>query len=222
MKRIIIICEGITEQEFCNKTLSPYFGKKDIQVQPPLIKKSNGGIVKWNDLKKQIENHLKHDSTCYVTTLIDYYGIYQKHYFPSWTESEAIIDKNEQLNFLEQKMQDDIDDRFRNRFIPYMQLHEFEGLLFNDINIFHQQFLQREIIDEVFLQETFQRFPDNSEMINNNPETAPSKRLTRIISGYNKVVYGNILAETIGLSNIRNKCPRFNAWINEIEKKINT
>ncbi|MDR1897136.1 MAG: DUF4276 family protein [Prevotellaceae bacterium] len=217
MKRVIIICEGQTEQEFCNKTLSPYFSTKQIFIQPPLIKKSNGGIVKWNELKKQIENHLRQDPTTFVSTLIDYYGIYQKYQFPEWDASLDITDKNERLDFLEQKMNDDINPRLNSRFIPYMQLHEFEGLLFSDINIFQQQLLENEIIDNQLLQETFRTFSDNPEMINDSPQTAPSKRLGKIISGYNKIVYGNILAETIGLQNIINKCPRFGAWIHKIE-----
>lgn len=75
MKRVIIICEGETEKEFCTTILAPYFSKQNIYLQSPLIKKSMGGIVKWKDLKKQIENHLKSDIEVFVTTLIDYYGL---------------------------------------------------------------------------------------------------------------------------------------------------
>lgn len=31
-----------------------------------------------------------------------------------------------------------------------------------------------------------------------------------------KVVYGNYLAESIGLSKIRERCPRFNLWIESL------
>jgi hypothetical protein len=216
MKRIIIICEGQTEQEFCKKTLYTHFIAKNINVVPTLIKKSNGGIVQWAALKKQIENHLKEDSTAYVSTLIDYYGTHQKYNFPEWN-ALSIVDKNARLDFIEQKMRDDIDPQLNHRFIPYMQLHEFEGLLFNDISLFRQQFTPSEIVDDKLLIDTFQAFPDNPEMINNSLKTAPSKRLEQIIRGYNKVVYGNILAEAIGLQNIMNKSPRFNAWIKTIE-----
>lgn len=52
MKRIIIICEGHTEKEFCKTVLASYFQSKNIYIQTPLIKKSKGGIVKWEELKK--------------------------------------------------------------------------------------------------------------------------------------------------------------------------
>ncbi|MDR2679515.1 MAG: DUF4276 family protein [Tannerella sp.] len=71
MKRVIVICEGHTEREFCQKTLYNYFLKKNIAITAVLIKKSNGGIVKWKFLKEQIENHLKEDHEVYVTLLYD-------------------------------------------------------------------------------------------------------------------------------------------------------
>ena len=82
MKRIIIICEGQTEQEFIKATMQHYFASKGIYLQTPLIKASRGGIVNWNKLKQEVETHLKTDKTAIVTTLIDYYGLYTKHSFP--------------------------------------------------------------------------------------------------------------------------------------------
>lgn len=216
MKRIIIICEGDTEKEFCIKHLSPYFAPKDIFIHPPLIKKSMGGIVKWSELRKQILLHLKNDTTAFVTTLIDYYGLYKKHQFPKWDEAIRTADKNARMDFLEKAMAEDIDDDLRPRFLPYIQLHEFEGLLFNDLKIFKEQIPKKELVGMEELKKTFDEF-DNPEMINDTRETSPSHRLMRIISGYNKVVYGNILADAIGLENIRSKSNRFNNWLKKIE-----
>lgn len=216
MKRIIIVCEGQTEQVFCDKTLSPYFIGRNYHIQAPTIKHTRGGIVKWNVLKKQIETHLKTDKTAYVTTLIDYYGLYQKYNFPNWNAAELVMDKSERMNILEKGMKDDIDETHRNRFIPYLQLHEFEGLLFNDLNVFHQQIPSADLIGLEELNKTFQDY-ENPEMINNNRSTSPSHRLQRIIAGYNKIVYGDILAEAIGLQRIRQKSPRFNNWLQILE-----
>lgn len=213
MKRLIIICEGPTEEEFCMKVLYPYFQMHNIYIQSPLIKRSNGGIVRWELLKKQIENHLRQDTATYVSLLIDYYGIHQKFEFPGWEAALSIVDKKERLDFLEKTMSEAIDEKLSFRFIPYMQLHEFEGLLFNNIEVFNQLFTEDEILDRKELENIFKGV-ENPEMINNSLETAPSKRLMRIIKGYNKVVFGNILAEAIGLENIKSKCPRFNHWIN--------
>jgi len=56
MSRVIIICEGPTEREFCNTILSPYFATLGIYIQAPLIKKTMGGIVKWSELKSKNGN----------------------------------------------------------------------------------------------------------------------------------------------------------------------
>ena len=136
MKRIIIICEGPTEQAFCKTNLQQHFQAKGIYIQTPLIKHSRGGLVKWSILKQQIETHLRTDISAFVTTFIDYYGIYSKYSFPNWQESEKIQDRNLRMENLEKGMYEDLDQKFGHRFIPYLQLHEFEGLLFNYINIF--------------------------------------------------------------------------------------
>jgi len=217
MKRVIIICEGETEKEFCNTILTPYFAKKEIFIQSPLIKKSMGGIVKWSELKKQITLHLTNDSKAFVTTLIDYYGLYSKYNFPLWHKAEQRPNKNERMEMLERGMLESIDDAVRFRFIPYLQLHEFEGLLFNEIDIFHEQIPKKELVGIDELTQTFKQY-SNPEMINNNRETSPSHRLERIILGYNKIVYGNILAEAIGLDKIRAKSPRFNEWVKKLEE----
>lgn len=217
MKRIIIICEGQTEVEFCKDVLYPHFLSKVIIIQTPLIKKTGGGIVNWKVLKKEIEIHLKQDNTAVVTTFIDYYGTKDKHNFPKWEEAKTVVDISARMSFLEDAMSADIDDTLRYRFIAYIQLHEFEGLLFCNIDVFTNNFEENEFSDLKSLKKTIDDFP-NPELINNSPETSPSKRLGKYVIGYNKVVYGATLATDIGLQNIRNKCPRFNDWIAKIEK----
>lgn len=217
MKRVVIICEGETEREFCKTLLATYFAKRNIHIQSPLIKRSMGGIVRWEILKKEIETYLR-EKDAFVTMLIDYYGLYSKYHFPGWEKSSGIADKNNRMDFLEKSMQNDIKESVRRRFIPYLQLHEFEGLLFNDINIFYEQVPKEELVGTAELKQTFKDYPHNPEMINDNPETSPSHRLKRIISGYNKILYRHYFAEAIGLDRIRNKSPRFHEWINLIER----
>jgi Domain of unknown function (DUF4276) len=216
MKRIIIVNEGDTEKEFCKDVLLPHFLALNILIEYPTIKKTGGGIVSWDTLKKQIETHLKQDSTAFVTTLIDYYGINSKLKFPKWEEAKVIININDRMNFLENAMKESIDDAIRYRFAPYIQLHEFEGLLFNNITVFDSQIDRNEFTNYEELVKTIEDYP-NPELINDGKETAPSKRLMRLIKGYNKPVFGSILAEAIGLSRIRSKCPRFDNWITVLE-----
>ncbi len=219
MNRVIIICEGETEKEFCSTILSPYFIKKHIYIQSPLIKKTMGGIVKWEELKKQISLHLNNEREVYVTTFIDYYGLNSNHGFPNWEEAQKLTDKNARVKLIEDGMKEDIEDELRYRFIPNVQLHEFEGLLFNNVKTFQEQIPPNELVGINELKAILEEYP-NPEMINDNKETSPSHRLGRIVLGYDKIVYGNYLAEAIGLENIRAKCPRFNSWLNSLEESF--
>lgn len=216
MKRLILICEGPTEVEFCKTILVKHFISKEIVLQTPLIKKSGGGIIPWAGLKKQIENHLMQEKDVIVTTLIDYYGIQPKFKFPNWEEAHKLSDKDDRLTMIETAMKESVSESISSRFIPYVQLHEFEGLLFNNINSFIAQFDDEEFINKSELEVTIEKYP-NPELINDTPNNAPSYRLQRLIKGYNKIVHGSILAEEIGLSNIRSKSPRFNNWISLLE-----
>lgn len=214
MKRVIIICEGDTEREFCKNVLAPHLIHHNIFIQAPLIKRSMGGIVRWTILKKEIETHLLEPNVI-VSTLIDYYGLYKKYNFPNWIEGERIVAKSLRMDFLENAMKEDISEGIRHRFIPYLQLHEFEGLLFNDIQHFYDQVPKAELVGIAELEKTFADY-NNPEMINNNRDTSPSHRLKRIIKGYNKPLYGHYFAEAIGIDQIRAKSPRFNLWVEEI------
>ena len=215
MKRLIIVCEGQTEQSFCQNVLSPYFLSKGIVVEAPTIKHSHGGIVPWETLKHQLVEHL-HEGDAVVTMLIDFYRIKDSYQFPGWEEAKTIKDSQDKMDGLFQDMLNDMPEVLMNRFVPYIQLHEFEGLLFSDISAFRNNFMPAEC-DFDAIQSAIDEF-ENPEDINNKPETAPSSRLMSAVAGYDKVLYGTILAEETGLGTIRSKCPLFNSWIERIEE----
>jgi hypothetical protein len=210
VKRLIIICEGETEQEFCRDVLYNHFFSKGIRIESPRIKKSNGGIVKWSELKKQIENHLKQDQTVFVSTLIDFYGIKASYLFPDFNNDAK------EIATMELGMKTAIGNVLNARFIPYIQLHEFECFIFTSLNVLKKNFKSKEA-DFQAIEQIINKYP-NPEDINNGPATAPSKRLEKYIPSYNKPVYGACLTADIGILEIRKKCPRFNNWIEQLEK----
>lgn len=206
-KRLFIVVEGQTEEEFVKDLIAPYFQEQGIYVAPTIIRTSTGhkgGFVNYEHLKNDIFRLLKSQGQdVIVTTFVDFFRCPK---LPEQKEIDAIPSHHRKVEAMERSMASSINDW---RFIPYIQLHEFEALLFSAVNGFKIYF-DEHISEEI--QGIIDSF-DNPEDINSSPETAPSKRLLRIIPGYDKVVFGNIIALEIGLPVILEKCPRFRKWI---------
>lgn len=217
-KRLIIICEGPTEALFTNQVLRKHFAKRNMQLFTPYPKWSGGGDIDWKRLYKDILLHLKTDKKAYVTTFIDLYGLSNPSEFPGWKEGLKLSGNiYHRIAFLENAMLETIDDDFRYRFIPNYIIHEFEGLLFNDIQYFDDLLEENEYKNKNELQKVLQQY-SNPELINESPQTAPSKRLEyKILKSYSKTDFGVRLAVHIGLEKIRTKCPHFNDWITKLE-----
>lgn len=207
MKRLFIIVEGQTEEAFVKELMAPHFMRNGIyDVRPVLIRTSRGhkgGFVNYEHLKNDLFRLLKsqgHDVI--VTTFIDFFRCPE---LPNQKDIDNISSHLKKVEAMERSIASDINDR---RFIPYIQLHEFEALLFSAPDGFKMYF-DDNISEEI--QGIIDSF-ENPEEINSSPETAPSKRLIRIIPEYDKVLYGNIVALEIGLPVILEKCPRFRTW----------
>lgn len=212
MKTVIIICEGPTEEVFCRNLLSQYL-QNSCRIEIRLL----GGNCNWQRIKDMAEKALKQQKNALVTTFFDYYGVKTKK-FPNWKETVGINKANvrERIEILENGMLEEIDSNLRYRFIPYVQLHKFEALLFNNIEVFDEMF-EFEQYDRAELLNVFNEFPD-PEMIDQGTETSPSHRLIKIIPAYRKVIQGNAIAEKIGIEQIRQKNKHFNDWIEQLIK----
>lgn len=214
MKKLFIVCEGPTEQEFCEDVLKDYLS--NVELKAPLIKHSGGGVIPWPTLVNQIVHHLN-ESNAYVTTFIDYYGIKDDFNFPGWEDSKSISNKEERMMFLERAMKNQISEEARYRFIPHLQLHEFETLLFCDVDVFKKWFEPSELKHWGDLKDTVRKFNDMPENINNSSLTAPSKRILKAVPSYDKIIAGNCLAMDIGLEKMIDKCPHFRSWMEELK-----
>ena len=217
MKRLVFIVEGETEEAFVNTILRPYFQKGGFYnpIQCFKIKHTQGGMQKYSHVRNDVLKTIyEHDVV--VTTMFDLYGLPSS--FPGFAEARAITNHLERVTFLEAKMKEDLESRQGqrfNNFIPYIQLHEFEALAFSSAIGFEALFEDSEM-DYKGIREVIDGF-SNPEDINDSPETAPSKRMQKLIPGYNKVAYGISLIEYIGVENILQKCPHFKEWIANLE-----
>lgn len=224
MKFIIlnVLCEGPTEERFVKKVLAPflqqyYIFPKTILLTTSRKKNAYGGMISYIQAKRDLELCMKkntnNDSELHLfTTMFDYYAL--PNDFPGYQESGKIQDVRLRINHLEQLFASDMNHPF---FIPYLQLHEFEALLFTDIEKLNGDYPKagREIAK---LKESTETFSD-PELINNRPDTAPSKRIIsalKSIYNYDKVKSGTATTLLIGIENILNSCRHFKEWIDAI------
>lgn len=212
-KRLYIVVEGQTEEEFVKDLMAPYFLEYGIYIYPTIIHTSRGhkgGFVNYEHLKNDINRLLKSQGEdVIVTTFVDFFRCPE---LPETEDCSKIPNHSERVAEMEKAVSDDINDR---RFYPYIQLHEFEAVLFSSDKGFIKYFDREQSLELQGIVESY----DNPEDINSSPEGAPSKRLLRIVPDYDKVMFGNIIALEIGMTTILEKCPRFKAWIEMLIRK---
>ena len=229
-KIIHVLCEGQTEQGFVEEVLRPSLQKQGVKsVKGILItthqkQNARGGMLSYNHAvtdigllrqTKKDDEYARH----IFTTMFDLYAL--PNDFPGYAVAQTIGDPYVRVNSLEADFAKDIND---GRFIPYIQLHEFEALLFCGIAHIAKYYpgcdkrckqLENDLLDA----------GGNPELINNGPSTAPSKRIIKAIEGdkkthynYNKPVTGKNVAKQIGIETLRAKCRHFNDWIEKLIK----
>jgi len=216
LKAIYLIVEGQTEEEFVRNSLSPYLMSHGIHdVRAIKIETSpgfKGGDLKYSRFKPNVRKLLYQRNDVIVSSLIDYFRL--RNDFPEYDNSQKFLNPVARVTNLEKACAMDIND---DRFLPYIQLFEFEGLLFSEDKGFN--FLgtipQLNIIQ---LQSIITNYP-NPELINDGSETAPSKRLQRLIPGYKKTLHGPVIALENGVNSILSKCPRFSTWVTALINK---
>ena len=213
MKRLNIVVEGPTEQSFVNEVFAPYLRNKGVGLITPILirtsKTGRGGLVNYHHLHNTIKGLLSnpHDGNIVVSSFVDFFRI--PNNMPGYDEAMRSVDGLQRVENLQQALGESIADR---RFIPYIQLHEFEALLFSNNNGF--EYLWEEKLSEKT--KTIVDAFENPEDINSAPETAPSKRLLAINEKYDKVLDGNLIALEVGINEMLAKCPRFADWVSSL------
>lgn len=218
MIRVHVICEGQTEEMFVNELLVPTFLAKDLLLVPALIGRPGhkGGNFKFERLQTDVKNRLLGERTAYCTTFFDYYGLPQS--FPGKDIHDSQVDIVTKATSVQEAMTTELtrligDDAMR-RFIPFVQMYEFEALLFSDPIAFARGISNEHLSQN--LTDIAEQF-DSPEHINNSPQTAPSKRIESLIRGYEKPLMGTLGALEVGLDSMRQNCELFDNWLRQLE-----
>ena len=227
MIHLYIIVEGQSEEKFVKEVLAPYFANKNIFLyaecvitgQTKLGKACKGGGNSYklykNHIRKRIKQYEK-QSNYYFSTMIDLYAI--PNDFPKIDEAKRYYsDKYQYVSFLEDAFCNDVGKR---NFLPYIQLHEFETLLFCNIDAIVDEFFD---LEDAHLRNRIEEdisSYDNIELINDSHATAPSKRLDSYTNGEycgRKTTASINILKATSIEIIKERCSHFNDWLNKIE-----
>lgn len=217
MKRVYVMVEGQTEETFVREVLYEHFLRIGIYIEAILVqtkKGFKGGLVSYAKVKPQIVRQCREKHTAWVTTLFDLYAL--PNDFPSMDCKvyAGLTTGHQKAEYLQTALSQDINER---NFIPNLLVHEFEALLFSDLQPF------ADWTDDPTV-EALQQIAESyttPEEINDSPETAPSKRILQLMPGYDKVLQGTLIASDIGLDQIRAKCTHFDDWVKSLEGLAN-
>lgn len=215
MKILYFVVEGDTEEQFVKDVLAEHFADKcyvqpiKITTNPNLGKR--GGFTTYRQLKTDVENLLRQNRKKLVTSFVDFFRMPED--IPNYDACQKIQNTDDRIECLEDAIKNDIGNA---DFIPYIQKHEFEALLFSSNSGFEYCFEVSEAKETAKIVESY----PNPEEINDQPVTSPSNRLKNVRPFYNKVLEGNIIALEVGLNAMFEKCPRFKAWIDNLVEAV--
>jgi hypothetical protein len=222
MARLLIHVEGQSEEDFVNEVLQSHLmarGYSSVGARIVGNARQRGGIRSWLSVRRDIVHHLREDRDCIATTMVDYYGLPQT--WPGRERSNSLTSIEDKAMSVQEAVRDDLiaemGNRFHaDRFVPFVVMHEFEGLLFSDCAAFSRGIDRPDL--ESRLQEIRESFTTPEE-INDSPDTAPSKRVRDLFPRYEKPLLSVRAVLEIGLLRIRAECPHFDGWLNQLESR---
>jgi len=218
--RLNFVVEGQTEETFVRDVLAEHLAMhgvyavaRCVETSRTRLKTFKGGMSTYARARGDIERWLKQDHSAYFTTMFDLYGLPDD--FPNVGKIKSLDDPHTKAQLIENAMAKDIGDR---RLIPYIQVHEFDALLFCAPNVTDAALGAPPVGSRLnALQQIRSSFP-SPEHIDDGVTTAPSKRIIQIYSGYRKQIFGPLIVQRTGLAALRRECVHFHDWISKLEE----
>ncbi|MDP3093107.1 MAG: DUF4276 family protein [Nitrospira sp.] len=216
--RLYVTTEGQSERRFAEEVLRPHLANHYIDVKARVVLTNRklgkrGGIIDYDKIRGDLHRLMLEDQQAEArfTTMIDLYAL--PNQFPGWTKAKQLTYPHDRIRVLEESLKADFAD---DRFLPYIQLHEFEALLYCDLSQLQKRISGSEAGFRKLAHEVKNIPP---EEINEGATIAPSKRIIRHVPIYekSKVRVGAAAAGAIGLSALRSKCPHFSSWVKSLE-----
>lgn len=219
---------------FIKRMLAPHLALCGVDVYAPMVmtssdkrqgRKFKGGgdtFHHWHrDLGNLWKQHGRRQKT-YLTTMLDLFRMDTD--FPGLGNLPENILFREKVVRLESSLATHAERELEisgGHFIPYISTHEFETMVFADLDALGTLFLDKEKAIKGLKVEV--ATIADIEAINSTPDGAPSKRIGKFIPVYKSYKRSdqsgivNVL-EVIGLPAIRKSCQHLNEWVVRLEE----
>jgi hypothetical protein len=216
MRQVHVLVEGATEERLVGQVLQPELSSRGAWLTPVALKTrraagrphDKGGVSRWPKIAHDIKALLRNSAVDTVTTMLDLYGL------PSDTPGLANAptgDPYTRVRHVEDAMARAVDDR---RFLPFLALHETEAWVLAAAAELSELVTAPRPAADLTAQVTAAGGP---ELVNDGPDTAPSKRILKAYPSYRKVVDGPDAIELLGLDALRAACPHLDGWLKQLE-----
>jgi hypothetical protein len=143
--------------------------------------------------------------------MVDLYSLPED--FPGYHAARAMADPLAQAADLQRALAEELND---TRFVPYLQVHEFEALLLVRPDLIADLY-DAPAGDVSQLEADVAAFA-SPEHVDHGQHSHPKARLKLCFPDYDENVAGPLLAEAIGLPELRTKCRHFGDWLTRLEQ----
>lgn len=214
MRRIAILVEGQSEQAFVDSVLQPALGYNVAYLTAIIVathrpaaggKFSGGG--RWRHYRDDLRRLVNQPQWDLVTTLIDFYA------FPDDLPVNCARPHRGRDCVVRtaSAMQAEINSQ---KFLPFVILHELEAL------VIASGAIQQAPLGDRTLGRQFRALLDEAggdvEMIDDAPDTSPSKRLQGLVTHYDKIRDGIAILQAADLSEALQYCPGVATWVSRL------
>lgn len=214
-----ILVEGQTEEVVVREVIAPYFAKADTWVtwsihktrRPAAGPAMKGGLSHWPKLHRELGHLLRDTSITLLTTIFDYYA------FPDdapGMRNRPQGSPYDGVQHVEKALYEAVGNR---RFLPNLVLHEIEAWVLADCARLSQVMGDPDCAKALsaIVQEA-----SSPELVNDGPDTAPSKRILNVYPRYRKTIDGPLVIADAGLGSIRKSCPHMDQWLMTVETRM--
>ncbi|MFE9580242.1 DUF4276 family protein [Nocardia sp. NPDC006044] len=216
--RLHFLVEGQSEEIVVNNVLGPYLADRGWAVSQSIVTtrrpaggpNHRGGVSSWSKVEREIKLLLRDSSLGVLTTLFDFYAFPPDA--PGMSDIPPGLSPHERVAHVEQSLAAAAAD---HRFVPHLILHELETWVFaaaEQVGCLLPGLTER-LVKDVHM-------AGGPELVNDGPDTAPSKRIFNYCPRYSKTSDGPLAIADLGVVGLRSQCPHFDEWLDHLDSRL--